>query len=186
MKGGRSGGRTVSGRWQGYVWCDMLISETSLKIFSEQFSQFNWDNSRTNTAIMHYRLRPRRPSPLAQWTRPVGAAIVTSSGTLRNQYDAAGALVCARRRNDVIRCNVRLSTCLRMVHYVQIWRHPYNRKYITYRNAAGEGRATSIGIMHKMGEERICSSGDTFAYRQTRTNRNTTELSRSAEIVISS
>ena len=140
MKGGRSGGRTVSGRWQGYVWCDMLISETSLKIFSEQFSQFNWDNSRTNTAIMHCRLRPRRPSPLAQWTRPVGAAIVTSSGTLCNQYDAAGALVCARRRNDVIRCNVRLSTCLRMVHYVQIWRHPYNRKYITYRNAAGEGR----------------------------------------------
>jgi len=33
--------------------------------------------------------------------------------------------------------------------YVQIWRHPQNRKYVTYHYGAREGRATAIVNMHK-------------------------------------
>jgi len=52
-------------------------------------------------AAVHSRLRPRHPSHngLVQSRRP------PSSRIRGNQYDAAGALDCARRRNDVTRCN---------------------------------------------------------------------------------
>jgi len=47
-----------------------------------------------------------------------------SSRTRHNQYDAAGALASARRRNGVTRCN-------------GIDMPPCDRKYTTYRNARG-------------------------------------------------
>ena len=34
-------------------------------------------------------------------------------------------------------------------HYVQTWRRPQNRKYITYRNATEKNRATALGNLHK-------------------------------------
>jgi len=46
-----------------------------------------------NQALVHCRLRPVSPR------HPVRYGLVW---TRRNQYDASGALVCARRRNDVI------------------------------------------------------------------------------------
>ena len=46
------------------------------------------------------------PPPLARWTRLVSApAVQPSSRARRNQYDAAGGLACARRRNDVTSSN---------------------------------------------------------------------------------
>jgi len=63
--------------------------------------------------------------------------------TRRNQYDVAGALARARRRNDVTRCNdIHMPS---YAQHVQLWRHPQNRKYITYRNAdRPEDRATAV------------------------------------------
>jgi len=50
--------------------------------------------------------------------------------------------------------------------YVQIWRHPQNRKYVTYHYGAREGRATAIVNMHnKFDEDRTCSSEDMIADR---------------------
>ena len=57
--------------------------------------------SRQGRVMAHCRLRPLHPlhDGVVFSPRP------SSSGTRRNHYDAAGALACARRRSDVIRCN---------------------------------------------------------------------------------
>jgi len=56
--------------------------------------------NKQNSRALHAPL----PAPLAQWTRLVATPAVVYR-TRRNQYDAAGALACARRRSDVTRCN---------------------------------------------------------------------------------
>lgn len=42
------------------------------------------------------------PALLAQWTRLIVSATARAA---RNQYDAAGAICCVRRHNDVTRCD---------------------------------------------------------------------------------
>ena len=48
----------------------------------------------------------------------------SSFRTWHNQYDAAGALACARRRSDVTRCSGIL-----IFPHMQIWGNPYNRMW---------------------------------------------------------
>jgi len=85
------------------------------------------NTSTENKAIVHCRLGPRHPlhDGLVYSGRP------PLSSTPRNLYDAAGALACAQRRNDVTRCMGASSMPVvgpELGHYVQIWRHPLNRK----------------------------------------------------------
>jgi len=54
-------------------------------------------DSKNNKAAVHCMLRPRHPT--ARCRHP------PSSRTRRSQYDKAKTLACARRRNDVTRCN---------------------------------------------------------------------------------
>jgi len=61
--------------------------------------------------VTHRRLRPRHPlHDGLVWSRRL-----PSSRTRRNQYDATGALGCARRHNNVTRCNG-IGICLHMAH----------------------------------------------------------------------
>jgi len=53
--------------------------------------------AKNNKAAVHCMLRPRHPT--ARCRHP------PSSRTRRSQYDKAKTLACARRRNDVTRCN---------------------------------------------------------------------------------
>ena len=62
-------------------------------------------------------------------------------------------------------------------HYVQTWRRPQNRKYITYRNATEKNRATALGNLHK--KNWLCNSGGMLAGIHTNTHRHTqTETNR--------
>ena len=71
----------------------------------------------SNWPVVRCRLRPRHP---------LHDELVYSFGARRrlerhNQYDAAGALACARRRNDAMTpVAATVSTCLHMAHYVRI------------------------------------------------------------------
>jgi len=68
---------------------------------------------------------------------------------------AAVSNLCCRLLNRIEYAPVSRRLVLAMC---RTWRHPLNRKYIAYRK--GEDRATAIG------EDSTCSSGDTFAHRQ--------------------
>ena len=61
----------------------------------------DFDRNKTGHATVHYKLRSQHPS----YSGFVYSPLPTSSGTRRNQYEAAGTLACARRRNYVTRCN---------------------------------------------------------------------------------
>ena len=87
-------------------------------------------------------------------------------------------------RNDAngSRLKVQPSTHRRTVHYGQTWRHPWNRKYIMYRNAVGGGpsyghngsaQKSSVKIGPAVPE--ICLQTDRHTQRHTdrQTDRNT-------------
>jgi len=59
-------------------------------------------------------------------------------------------------------------------HYVQTWRRPQNRKYITYRNATEKNRATALGNLHKKIGcviPEVYARGHTYKHTQTHTDR---------------
>jgi len=94
-----------------------------------------------------------------------------SSETGHGQYDAAGALACARRRGDVTHCNGTDTPA-----YGRPWRHLYNRKYITYRNVSTSHGARYRPTCTQTGEGRMCSFGDMLANKNTHTNAQTDTL----------
>jgi len=77
-----------------------------------------------------------------------------SSRTRRNQYHAAGALACARRRNNVTRCNG--------VHLP-----PYGITLTEEDEATTTGKGVTCTKITSS-EERTCVFGDIFADRQKR------------------
>ena len=93
--------------------------------------------------MVHCRVRPRHPLHNRLVCLP-------SSGIRRNQDDAAGTLACARRHNDVTRCNgIDMPPygplCANMTSFIKP-----EVGYITYRNAARRGPSHGHGgRMHK-------------------------------------
>ena len=94
---------------------------------------------RSNKAMVHCRLRPRCPLHRGS----VYSRRPPSSRTRRNQHHAAGALACARRRNDVTRCNgIDTLTCGPLYANMTSSTKPEVRVH-TYHNAAKEGPSHS-------------------------------------------
>jgi len=97
-----------------------------------------------NKAMIHHTLRFRRPC--TEDSLSIGAP---SSWTGRSQCHAAGVLSRPQHCSET----VLIASHRHSAHYRKIWRHPQNRKYITYYNAARSG--SNHGL--RQHAQKICS-----------------------------
>jgi len=121
--------------------------------------------AKLNKAMVHCRLRPRRPASLARLIHLVSAP-------RRLGHDATNAR--GVRHDAITTLAATMSTCLDMAHDLQIWRHPLNQKYTScVSQRYEEHKATATCKKQKnIGEDRTCISRDMLADRQTHRHTN--------------